>query len=71
MTHDLHFRGQLLNFLARKLPLSHPSGCNRRAQFNTQNATNVEEEAPQIQTESKENDPQILEFIEYSTFWKL
>jgi len=45
VTHDLQFRGTLQRFLARCLPLTHPSGCNKRAYFNTSNTTSIESQA--------------------------
>jgi len=43
VTHDLQLRGALLRFVARTLPLTHPSGCNKSGNYNKTNMTAIEQ----------------------------
>lgn len=55
VTHDLNFRGELANLLAKKLPLTHESGLNQHGQFNVDNTTIIETSfAPEKAHESAE-----------------
>lgn len=55
VTHDLQLRGTLLRFVARTLPLTHPSGCNKMSHFNTANVTSIETPLALQTTSTPEN----------------
>lgn len=66
VTHDLNFRGELANMLAKKLPLTHESGLNQHGSFNVENTTIIESNVEPSKAKGETSD-----YRNYRSFWNI